>query len=147
MQSYQDVPTVPSDVNPISVALDNQSAPPDRLEPVVLHTTPYPFYRPGTWLTDPRAAAARKWGSFRLPIRIVPLPTSAVSDTPIEKMWRRLRQEVTRLHRRTNDLPWLHEEVDHVLTVFAGGSADLLHAVGLNTGFNSLKIIMSAWVW
>ena len=67
----------------------------------------------------------------------MPLPTYASWCNPIEKLWRKLRQEVTHLHRWANDVPRLREEVERFLDQFASGSTDLLRYVGLSTGFNS----------
>ena len=50
---------------------------------------------------------------------------------PIEKLWRKLRQEVTLLHRWADDLTALRTQVDHFLEQFAHGSVALLRYVGL----------------
>ena len=86
---------------------------------------------------DHWSAARQKWGRLRLPIQIVPLPTSASWGHPIEQLRRLLRQTVPHLHRWADDLPRLREEVDRFRSGFAGGSTDLLRYVGLSTGLNS----------
>ncbi len=50
---------------------------------------------------------------------------------PIEKLWRKLRQEVTHLHRCADDLTALRKHVDQFLEQFAQGSPELLRYVGL----------------
>jgi hypothetical protein len=72
-----------------------------------------------------------------LPIQIVPLPTYASWTNPIEKLWRKLRQDVTHLHPWANDLSLLRAQIAHFLDQFASGSDDLLRYVGLSTGFIS----------
>lgn len=135
----QDVRAAYPDVDTIDVVQDHWPVPtlPDLLVALAPQTTPYPFYRPSNWPTEPRAAAIRKWGQLPLPIQMVPLPTYASWGNPIEKRWRQMRPNVTHLHRWAGDLPRLREEVDRLLTRFAGGSADLLRSVGLSTGFNA----------
>ena len=109
---------------------------PDLLVALQPQTSPFPFPRPGNWPTEPSAAAVRKWGESRLPIRLVPLPTYASWLNPIEKPWRRLRQEVVHLHPWADDLPALYHAADAFLARFAGGGdagQDLLRSVGLAT--------------
>ncbi|MBL1378410.1 transposase [Zobellella iuensis] len=55
-----------------------------------------------------------------MPIQIVPLPTYASWLNPIEKLWRKLRQELTHPH------PW-----GRFLEQFASDSVELLRYVGL----------------
>jgi transposase len=66
-----------------------------------------------------------------LPIQIVPLPTYASWCNPIEKLWRKLRQELTHLHLWADDLAQLRAEIDRFLQQFAAGSPALLRYVGL----------------
>jgi len=75
--------------------------------------------------------AIRRWGELKLPIQIVPLPTYASWCNPIEKLWRKLRQDVTHLHRWADDLEVLRIEIDRFLDQFAQGSLELLRYVGL----------------
>ncbi len=93
--------------------------------------TRWPWYRPPNWPTEPSAAAIRRWGELKLPIQIVPLPTDASWCNPIEKLWRKLRQDVTHLHRWADDLKTLRIEIDRFLDQFAPGSLELLRYVGL----------------
>jgi len=110
---------------------------PDVLVALEPQTSPFPFHRPGNWPTTPSAAAVRKWGTLALPFQIVSLPTYASWCNPIEKLWRKLRQDVTHLHRWADTLPRLREEIDAFLMQFATGSSDLLRYVGLSTQINS----------
>jgi transposase len=70
-------------------------------------------------------------------IQRVWLPIAASWLNPIEKLWRKLRQEVLRLHRQATDWKALRRMVCTFLDQFAGGSAQLLHEVGL-TGSGAL---------
>ena len=109
---------------------------PDLLVALRPQACPFPFPRPGNWPTEPSADAVRKWGGLQLPIRLVPLPTYASWLNPIEKLWRRLRQEVVHLHRWADDLPALYAEADRFLGRFAAGAPachDLRRYVGLET--------------
>lgn len=104
---------------------------PDLLVALVAQQTRWPWYRPPSWPTLPTPRARQRWGHLHLPIQIVPLPTYASWCNPIEKLWRKLRQEVTHLHRWADDLTALRTQVDHFLEQFAHGSSDLLRYVGL----------------
>lgn len=104
---------------------------PDLLIALEPQKTRWPWYRPPNWPTEPSAAAVRRWGALKLPIQIVPLPTYASWCNPIERLWRKLRQDVTHLHRWADDLDALRTEIDRFLDQFAQGSLDLLRYVGL----------------
>ena len=122
----------------IDVVLDNWPIHfhPDLLVALQPQRCPFPFPRPGNWPDEPSAEAARKWGELHLPIRLVPLPTYASWLNPIERLWRRLRQEVVHLHPWADDLPALRDAADEFLARFADGGAagvDLLRYVGLGT--------------
>lgn len=136
VQLYQDVRAAYPTAERIFVIQDNWPihTHPDVLAALEPQTTRWPFYRPPSWPTEPSASARRRWGHLQLPIQIVPLPTYASWCNPIEKLWRKLRQEVTHLHRWADDLPQLREAIERFLDRFASGSADLLRYVGLSTG-------------
>ena len=104
---------------------------PDLLVALEPQETRWPWYRPPNWPTEPSASAIRRWGELKLPIQIVPLPTYASWCNPIEKLWRKLRQDVTHLHRWADDLETLRTEIDRFLDQFAHGSLELLRYVGL----------------
>jgi transposase len=59
------------------------------------------------------------------------LPTYSPWLNPIEKLWRRLRQDVLKMHRLAEDWEELLRRVRACLDVFADCSQDLLHYVGL----------------
>lgn len=59
------------------------------------------------------------------------LPTYAPWLNPIEKLWRWLRQDVLKLHRRADDWSALRATVRDFLDQFASGSEQLLRYVGL----------------
>lgn len=63
-------------------------------------------------------------------IRILWLPTYAPWTNPIEKLWRKLRQEVIHHHRLADDWDGLRSRVGAFLDGFADGSEDLLRYVG-----------------
>jgi hypothetical protein len=90
-----------------------------------------PFVHPANWPSVPHAWATQQWGALPLPIQLVPLPTYASWCNPIEKLWRKLKQEVTHLHRWADDLPALGQAIDAFFAQFASGSVDLLRYVGL----------------
>jgi hypothetical protein len=92
----------------------------------------WPWYRPPRWPTTPSAAAQRRWGALRLPIQLVPLPTYASWLNPIEKLWRKLKQERLHLHRLADRLEELRTAVRAYLDPFAAGSVELLRYVGLS---------------
>ena len=139
VQLYQDICAAYPTAERIFVIQDNWPihTHPDVLVALEPQTTRWPFARPASWPTEPSAAARRRWGHLQLPIQIVPLPTYASWCNPIEKLWRKLRQEMTHLHRWADDFPQLREAMNEFLDQFAGGSSDLLRYVGLSTGFNS----------
>ena len=64
-------------------------------------------------------------------IEMVRLPTYAPWLNPIEKLWRRLKQEVLHLHRLKDDWQGLQQRVANFLESFAAGSTELLRYVGL----------------
>jgi len=105
---------------------------PDVLVALEPQENPWPWYRPSNWPTEPSPTAQRRFGSLRLPIQLVPLPTYASWTNPIEKLWRKLKAEVLHLHRLADRLDELREQVAHFLEQFAQGSLSLLHYVGLS---------------
>ena len=76
---------------------------------------------------DEVAAALKRWPR----IEPVWLPTYAPWLNPIEKLWRRLRQSVLKLHRLAGDWAKLRQRVNEFLGQFGAGSEDLLRYVGL----------------
>ena len=100
---------------------------PDVLAALEPQTSPFPFLVPRHWPTVPSPQARR----LNLPIQLVPLPTYAPWLNPIEKLWRKLKQDVLHLHRLADDLPCLRALVLNFLARFDGDSPDLLRYVGL----------------
>lgn len=64
-------------------------------------------------------------------IRLIRLPTYAPWTNPVEKVWRKLYQEVLHLHPFSDDWTQLYDAVQHFLDRFAHGSTSLLHEIGL----------------
>lgn len=130
---YQDLRAAYPTAERISVVQDNWPVHthPDLRVALAAQTSPFAFHRPGNWPTRPSPTAVRRWSGLHLPIQIVPLPTYASWCNPIEKLWRKLRQDVTHLHRWADDLPGLRQAIDQFLGLFAEGSAILLRYVGL----------------
>lgn len=104
---------------------------PDVLIALEPQLTRWDWHRPSRWPTTPSEQARRRWSQLNLPIQIVPLPTYASWCNPIEKLWRKLRQDVAHLHPWANDLPRLREELRHFLQQFASRSETLLRYVGI----------------
>jgi transposase len=82
---------------------------------------------PPRWPTQPSSKAVHD----DLPIRLLPLPTYASWLNPIEKLWRKLKQEVLHLHRLSDDWPALKQNVASFLDQYRLGSPQLLRYVGL----------------
>lgn len=93
--------------------------------------TSFPFHRSASWPTKPYAWAIAHSGTLHLPIQIAPLPTYASWRNPIEKLWRKLKQDLTHLHPWADDLPTLRQAINDFLTTLADGSFVLLRDVGL----------------
>jgi transposase len=86
---------------------------------------------PANWPKQPSKAATRKWGELHLPIQLVPLPTYASWTNPIEKLWRKMRQEKIHMHWLAEDLPALRACIDAFLDQYKDASEELLRYVGL----------------
>jgi hypothetical protein len=65
-------------------------------------------------------------------LEILPLPTYAPWLNPIEKMWRKGRQEVAHAHPDADDLPTFRAKLKAHFDQYAGGSPALLHYIGLS---------------
>lgn len=133
VQFFQDLRAAYPHAERIYVVMDNWPVHihPDVLAALEKQETRHLRPLPPSWSTTPSAKAVKRWGQLQLPIQLVPLPTYASWCNPIEKLWRKLRQELTHLHRWATDLPQLRAEIDRFLTQFATGSTDLLQYVGL----------------
>jgi transposase len=104
---------------------------PDVLCALEPQRAPFAYHRPAHWSTDPSARAVQEYGHLHLPVQLVLLPSYASWLNPIEKLWRKLRQEVLHLHRLADDDVARRQAVDAFFAQFAVGSADLLREVGL----------------
>jgi hypothetical protein len=133
VQFFQDLCAAYPHAERIYVVLDNWPVHihPDVLVALERQETRHLRPLPPSWSPTPSAKAVKQWGQLQLPIQLVPLPTYASWCNPIEKLWRKLRQELTHLHPWANDLLQLREEIDCFLAQFAAGSRDLLQYVGL----------------
>lgn len=100
---------------------------PDVLAALIPQQCPWPLRVPANWPATPSPRARR----LDLPIQLLPLPTYASWTNPIEKLWRKLKQERLHLHGYADDWPGLRQHVHDFLAQFAQGSADLLRYVGL----------------
>jgi transposase len=92
----------------------------------------YPVKLPGNWTTVPTQEAIKQCGQWHLPIQIVQLPTYASWCNPIEKLWRKLKQDQIHLHPWAEDLPTLRQQILRFFQPFEAGSAELLSCVGLH---------------
>jgi transposase len=133
VQFYQDLRAAYPEAERIYVVQDNWPVHthPDLLVALEPQECQFAWHRPHNWPTRPSAAAIKRYSQLRLPIQIVPLPTYASWANPIEKLWRKLRQELTHLHEWADDLERLRAEIDRFLRQFADGSPSLLRYVGL----------------
>jgi transposase len=64
-------------------------------------------------------------------LRVISLPTYAPWLNPIEKLWRKFRQEIDYLHPLADDWKGLRQRVQQFFDQFAHGSIDLLRYIGL----------------
>ena len=103
---------------------------------------PFPFHPAKHWSPQPTPKAVKKWGEWKLPIQIVPLPTYAPWTNPIEKLWRWGKQEVLHLHRLSEKLEELREQSWGFLGRFVHGSEALLRSIGLS---DPTALYASAW--
>jgi hypothetical protein len=103
---------------------------PEVLALLEAQTTPFAFPYSRSW-ADLVAAAQTHAHTGTLPIQLLPLPTYASWLNPIEKLWRKLKQERIHLHRKADQWHQLQEALDSFLAQFAEGSAALLRYIGL----------------
>ena len=100
---------------------------PDVLAALEPQRSPFPLFRPRSWSSEPSPRAKR----LNLPIQIVPLPTYSPWLNPIEKLWRKLKQDVLHLHPHADNVNLLRALVLDFLAHFSDPSPDLLRYVGL----------------
>jgi len=92
----------------------------------------YPVKLPRTWTKVPTQEALKQCGQWHLPIQIVHLPTYASWCNPIEKLWRKLKQDQLHLHPWAEYLPTLRQQILSFFQPFETGSQELLSSVGLH---------------
>lgn len=100
---------------------------PDIVARFIPQTSPFMLALPTDWPDKPRPSVPLS----NLPIQMLFLPTYASWLNPIEKLWRKLRQDVLHLHRLADDWDTLKQRVLTFMTQFERGSLDLLRYVGL----------------
>jgi transposase len=101
---------------------------PDVLAILMQQECKWPLHTPRNWPDKAR----KNIQALNLPIKFVFLPTYAPWTNPIEKLWRKLKQEVLHLHRYEDDWEGLKNRVACYLDNFSSGSTELLHYVGLS---------------
>lgn len=105
---------------------------PDVLAALETQLTPFEYHLPKSWRGVRASAKAQaRWQGQELPIQLVLLPTYASWLNPIEKLWRKLKQEVVHLHTQARDLGQLRTWMDEFMDGYATGSQELRRYVGL----------------
>ena len=129
LQLYQQVVLTYPQAKLICVAQDNWPVHyhPDLCVALQPQEWKYPPKLPSNWPTEANPKAKH----LNLPIQLLPLPTYASWTNPIEKLWRKLQQEVLHLHRFEDDWDSTKQAVTTFLDQFAHGSSGLLRYVGL----------------
>jgi hypothetical protein len=99
--------------------------------------SPFPFILPPNWSETPKEWAVKRFGKWNLPIQLVQIPTYAPWCNPIEKLWRKFRQDFCHLHHYIgdDDLATLRAKAQEFFEQFAQGSAELLRYVGLGVPY------------
>lgn len=105
---------------------------PDILAALRYPTITWPLKMPSNWPAEPSKQARH----LDLPIRLVPLPTYAPWNNPIEKLWLLLKKQVLHLHRFADDWDGLKQRVNQELDQYAQPSANLMRFVGLQDPLN-----------
>ena len=133
VEFYQQVTQAYPGVQTIWMVQDNWSLHfhPDVLVALEAQQSPFPFSVPSNWPKVPSPAAKKRYETWHLPLQLVQLPTYSPWLNPIEKLWRKLKQEFIYLHRRAEDPKGLQQQVLDFLHQFRAGSTDLLRYVGL----------------
>jgi hypothetical protein len=90
-----------------------------------------PAWKSEKLLEESRRIRASLEKSELLPIQVVPLPTYAPWTDPVEKVWRKLRQEYLHLHRLADEWEAFKQGIRSYLDQFRCGSRQLLRYVGL----------------
>ena len=93
--------------------------------------SPFTFTLPPNWSEKPKEWAIKRFEHWKLPIQLVQIPTYAPWCNPIEKLWRKFKQDLIHNHRSIDDLETLRAKARQFFEQFAQGSAELLQYVGL----------------
>ena len=101
---------------------------PDVLAVLMEQELQWPLRKLQNWPAEPRKGIQ----SLNLPIKLVFLPSYAPWTNPIEKLWRKMKQEVLHLHRYEDHWDELRDRMSNYLDHYSTGSAELLHYVGLS---------------
>ncbi len=130
---FQEVRAAYPEAEKIYIGQDNWPvhAHPDVLVALEKQESPFERKLPASWPKEASPGAKRKYGELQLPIQLLPLPTYASWTNPIEKLWRKLRQEKLHQHRWAEQLEKLRAAVNSWLDQFKTGSQELLHELGL----------------
>src|SRR5258708_20840645 len=94
--------------------------------PALAHAAPPHHQLPASGSPEPRDRDRKKWGDRALLIHLRPFPTCASWTNPMEKLWRKPKQEELHLHRPADRLDELRQRVCTFLDQFGHGSLDLL---------------------
>lgn len=92
---------------------------------------PFPAIFSPNWPKEPKEWAIKRFGRWNLPIQLVPIPTYAPWCNPIEKLWRKFRQDFDHMRPVIDDLASLRAKAQQFFDQFSQGSAELLRYVGL----------------
>ncbi|MBV9769228.1 MAG: IS630 family transposase [Bryobacterales bacterium] len=127
---YQEVAACYPDAETIYIIQDNWPVHfhPDLVAALLPQQLPFRIIRPSNWKAEPSKKAKR----LNLPLCLVQLPTYAPWTNPIEKLWRKLRQDLLHLHRFGDTWLALKQAVSSYLDQFAEGCRELLLYVGLS---------------
>ena len=96
---------------------------------------PFPVILPPNWSKEPKQWAIDRFQKWNLPIRLVQLPTYAPWCNPIEKLWKKFRQDFCHLHRFCEDIEEYRAKARQFFDRFAQDSAELLQYVGLGVPY------------
>ncbi|MHB8577000.1 MAG: IS630 family transposase [Dehalococcoidia bacterium] len=133
---YQDVGAATPDAQRLYVIQDNWPVHhhPDLLAALEPQESPWALPLLPSWPTTASTAAQQRWGALQLPIQLVWLPTYASWLNPIEKLWRKLRQDLTHMHPWSDAVVQLKQAMTAFFAGFAQGSPALKRYVGLAIG-------------
>lgn len=139
---YQQVRQTYPDVQTILMVQDNWPVHfhPDVLAALVPQRFPWPMHVPANWSKEPSLQAKR----LNLPIQLIPLPTYASWANPIEKLWRKLKQERLHVHAYADKWDQLRNGVGDFLDQFSQGATELLRYVGLTQQSRLFGAILAA---